>query len=108
MREVISRYVEYEQTPSGLEALIHDLRREQGATDAAATLGISRSTVSYWLRKLASFRLFAGQDPEQILQILWETSETEDLDYASRLVGVDPKTLDRAFGRMTPVMQKAA
>jgi hypothetical protein len=70
MRATIARYSTYEQSPQGLHALIQDLRNEHGIVGAAEILGFSRSTISYWLRKLDIFRLFAGQSPDAILTIL--------------------------------------
>jgi hypothetical protein len=97
MRKVIERYSEYEQSPSGLEALIMDLRRDHGIMGAAEILCISRSTVTYWLRKLQTFRQFAGQSPQKILELLKEKADRDGVDTAAKLIAVDPKTLSRAF-----------
>lgn len=100
MRTVVAHFPDYEQSPSGLESLIMDLKKENGIVGAAGILGISRSTVSYWLRKLQCFRQFAGQPPEVILRILYDVAEEQDTVAAASLIAVDPKTLLRAFSEM--------
>jgi len=105
MRSVASRFPAYEQSPGGLESLILTLKREQGVTGAAKVLGISRSTVSYWLRKLEFYRQFAGQSPEDILAILARIADEQGLEQSAKLIGVDAKTLSRAF---TYITRKAA
>lgn len=107
MRKVISDFPDYEQSPNGLEALIMDLKKEHGVTDAAKILGISRSTVTYWLRKLSFFRMFAGQSPEQILSILKKISDEQGIADAAKMIAVDPKTLQRAFDKLPAVKQKS-
>lgn len=99
MRQVIARYPEYQQTPSGLEALIRDLRSEHGITGAAEILGFSRSTIGYWLKKLSTFRLFPAQSSDGILEILLASAERDGMDHAASLVHVDPKTLGQALAR---------
>lgn len=100
MREVIGRFTDYDQSPSGLEALILDLKKEHGVTGAAQVLEVSRSTVSYWSRKLAFFRQFAGQTPDQILSILANVADENGLDVAAKLIYVSPKTLERAISKI--------
>jgi hypothetical protein len=100
MREAISKFADYDQSPQGLESLIHDLKREHGVIGAAQVLVVSRSTIAYWLRKLASFRTFAGQTPESILAILAEKADRDGIDEAAKLIAVDPKTLQRAIDKI--------
>jgi hypothetical protein len=107
MREVIERYPEYQQTPYGLERLILDLRDDDGVQHAADTIGISRSTVSYWLKKLAAFRMFPAQDRTAILMLLQEVASTGGIDTAATLVAIDPKTLTRAFTDLQPQTEAA-
>ncbi len=97
MRDVIARFPDYDQSPSGLETLIIDLKHEHGIMGAADLLGYSRSTVSYWLRKLQASRQFAGQPPETVLSILQDVAAHRGLEAAAKLIQVDPKTLQRAF-----------
>jgi hypothetical protein len=97
MRATIARYSTYEQSPQGLHALIQDLRNEHGIVGAAEILGFSRSTISYWLRKLDIFRLFAGQSPDAILTILRGVAESQGIEHAASLIAVDVETLKRAF-----------
>jgi len=97
MRIVTIRFPNYEQSPSGLEMLIMNLKYDQGVTGAAKTLGISRSTVSYWLRKLMLFRQFAGQPPEAILTMLSDVVRETSVSEAAKLIEMNPKTLQRAL-----------
>jgi len=100
MRSVAARFPSYEQSPSGLEDLILTLKKEQGVGGAAKVLGISRSTVSYWQRKLEFYRQFAGQSPQDILAILARIADDRGLDEAAKLIAVDPKTLQRAIANI--------
>jgi len=61
--------------------------------------------VSYWLRKLEFYRQFAGQSPEDILAILARIADEQGLEQSAKLIGVDAKTLSRAF---TYITRKAA
>jgi hypothetical protein len=110
MRTTITAHQGYAQSPAGLEKLILELKEEHGIGGAAEILGFSRSTVTYWLRKLAGFRAFAGQSPEAILGILHGIAQDPDrgINTAASLVGVDPKTLQRAFDKMDYPTQQAA
>ncbi len=103
MRAVAAKFPDYDQSPNGLEALILHIKEEQGVTGSARALGISRSTVSYWLRKLEFYRQFAGQSPEEILVILAEIADERGLKEAAKLIQVDPKTLGRAIEKITKV-----
>lgn len=103
MRAVIARFPDYEQSPAGLEALILSLKKDEGVTGAARTLNVSRSTISYWLKKMACFRNFAGQSPEEILSILADVAQGQDITAAAALIGVDPKTLLRSLNERLPV-----
>jgi hypothetical protein len=100
MRAVIARFPDYDQSPAGLEALIMTLKEDQGIIGAANVLGFSRSTISYWLRKLAFFRQFAGQSPEALLRILADIADEQGLDVAAKLICVDPKTLNKAISKL--------
>jgi len=97
MRARIAAFPMYNQSPNGLERLILDLRKEHGITGAAEVLGISRSTVSYWLRKLSFYRQFPGQSPSMILAQLKTIAQYQGLPAAAKLIQVDPKTLHREF-----------
>ncbi len=108
MREKVALYPEYEQSPSGLETLIIDLKVRLGVDGTAEELHLSRSTVSYWLRKLQSFRHFAGQSPEQIMALLSEVADQQGIRAAALMIQVDPKTLKRALEKNSPTEQAAA
>lgn len=100
MRETIALYPQYDQSPNGLEMLIRDLKKENGIQGTAEILEYSRSTVSYWLRKLSAFRNFAGQSADTILRILYWVSKEQSVEYAADLVAVSPTTLERSFERV--------
>jgi hypothetical protein len=104
MREIIARFPTYDQSPAGLEALIRELKKPEngGLQSASRILGISRSTISYWEKKLSFYRQFAGQTPEAILDMLAGIAEREGIDAAAKLIQVNPKTLQLSFNQRQP------
>jgi DNA-binding transcriptional LysR family regulator len=100
MRDKVALFPEYEQSPSGLEMLLRDLKKNYGIQGTADKLKLSRSTISYWIRKLVLFRNFAGQSTETILRLLHDVAQCQGVEYAASLVDVSPVTLSRSFERL--------